>query len=129
MKIMEIKKVEDNVVITMSEYDAHMLVQALSRYHEIDTFMKGTISDDDTQHYCAEDVLDRLCDVLDMGRMNRITITAGDAAYIDISSRVLETVMNTNPYVLEYAAYKDSAPEDWKRLWRKVIIQIRNRFL
>jgi len=129
MKIMEIKKVEDNVVITMSEYDAHMLVLALSRYHEIDTFMKGTISDDDTQHYCAEDVLDKLCAALDIGRMNRITVTADDMAYIDISTEVLMAVMIDTPDILKYAAYKDFPPKGWKKLWESLIVQVRNKFL
>jgi len=58
-----------------------------------------------------------------------IWITAGDMAYIDISSRVLMAVMIDNPDLLKYAAYRDFPPEGWKKFWESTIAQIRSRFL
>jgi len=125
----EIGRLGDTISIVLMEEDAHKLVDVLCRYHEIDTFVKDTISDIDELHYFAENLRDRLAEFLDMGIPHRLTLTAGDVAYIDISTRTLAAVMIDNPELLRYAAYKDFAPIDWRESWKAVIENIRRRFL
>ena len=91
-------------------------------YHALERFI-------DSCHDVIDSVTLEPADVPECPEPTMLWVTAGDMAYIDISSRTLRVVMLNFPEILETAAYGVHAPENWKQLWNITIEKIRNRFL